>query len=287
MRNLLYSLMACLLCALGAQAEIKIAVLHPLLSEMAQTIGGEHVEVAELFPANAELHSFTPSPADIAAGSGAHLLLACGKGVEPYLADLKQSLSAQTRVVELGASIPDVNLPGSKKADPHWWNTPQNMKRASRALLRELCTLMPEAAADLRAGQKKYAADMDALEREARLAFNRIPKEQRVLVTAHAAMCHFCAAFGFTPVAVHGIAHESEGDTATLAHLLAELRQHKAACLFTEAISSPRAIQSLAEQVGATTRPLIPDGIHPQLHSYREIFSFNIRNIAEGLTPAP
>lgn len=287
MRNLLYSLMACLLCALGAQAQVKIAVLHPLLSEMAQAIGGKHVQVAELYPANAELHSFSPSPADIAAGSGAKLLLACGKGVEPYLSDLKQSLSAETRVVELGAAIPNVNLPGSSKADPHWWNTPQNMKRASRTLLRELSALLPHAKADLRAGQRKYAADMDALDREARLAFSRIPQEKRVLVTAHAAMCHFCAAYGFTPVAVHGIAHESEGDPATLAHLLAELRQHQAACLFTEAISSPRAIQSLAAQVGATTRPLILDGIHPKMHSYREIFSFNIRNIAEGLTPAP
>ena len=69
-------------------APLKIASLHPLLSEMAAKLGGEHVEVVDLFPANGDLHSFTPSAASLAQASGARLLLACGKGVEPYLENL-------------------------------------------------------------------------------------------------------------------------------------------------------------------------------------------------------
>lgn len=282
MRKLLGCLLLLLFGVMAAQGRVKVASLHPLLSEMAQKMGGEQVEVVNLFPKGAELHSFTPTAADLARAHDAALVLACGMGVEPYLDDLKDSLPS-TPVAELGASIPPVYLPGTQLADPHWWNTPQNMKRASRALLQVLAAAAPEHRAVFRAGQKSYAAEMDMLDREARVALGRIPQEARVLVAAHAAMGHFGKAYGFRQVAVHGIAQESEGDTATMAHLLRSLRELKVRCVFTEATGSPRAMETLAGQVGATTRPLVMDGIHPEMPTYREIFRFNIRNIVEGL----
>lgn len=282
MRRVICSLLVLLLGAVAVQGKVKVASLHPLLSEMARSIGGEQVEVVNLFPAGAELHSFNPTTADLAAAQGAQLVLACGMGVEPYLEDLKDSLPT-VRVLELGETIAPVMLPGTNLADPHWWNAPQNMKRASRSLSRALVTAEPESGAVFRAGQKRYAAEMDALDREARLALSVIPQERRVLVAAHAAMGHFGRAYGFSQVPVHGVAQESEGDTATMARLLSRLRELNVRCIFTEASGSPRAMQILAEQVSADTRPLVMDGLHPELSSYREIFLFNVRNIVDGL----
>lgn len=282
MRNYFWCLLLIVFCAAGARGGVRVASLHPLLSEMASRVGGEHVEVVNLFPKGAELHTFNPTAADLATANGAAIVLACGLGVEPYLEDLKDSLP-ESQVLELGASIPPVLLPGTRQADPHWWNTPQNMKRAARALSQALIRMIPEARADIQAGQRRYAAEMDALDREARLVLNRVPMEARVLVAAHAAMGHFCVTYGFTQVAVHGVSQESEGDTATMARLLNRLRELRVACIFTEATGSPRAMQTLAEQVGATTRPLVMDGIHPEMPTYRTIFLHNIRNIAAGL----
>lgn len=282
MRKLLICLLLLVFGVMAAQGRVKVASLHPLLSEMALRVGGEQVEVVNLFPKGADLHTFNPTAADLARARDAALVLACGMGVEPYLDDLKDSLPS-TRVAELGASIPPVYLPGTQLADPHWWNTPQNMKRASRALIQALSVLSPADVAVFRAGQKAYAAEMEALDREARVALGRIPQEARVLVAAHAAMGHFGRAYGFRQVPVHGIAQESEGDTATMAQLLRSLRELKVRCIFTEATGSPRAMETLAGQVGAVTRPLVMDGIHPEMPTYREIFRFNIRNIVDGL----
>lgn len=282
MRNYFWCLMLIVFCVAGAQGGVRVASLHPLLSEMASRIGGDHVEVVNLFPKGAELHTFNPTAADLAAAYESALVLACGMGVEPYLEDLKDSL-AESQVLELGATIPPVMLPGTQQADPHWWNTPHNMKRASRALSQALIRMMPEAVADIQAGQRRYAAEMDALDREARLALNKVPAESRVLVAAHAAMGHFCRTYGFTQVAVHGVSQESEGDTATMAKLLNRLRELRVACIFTEATGSPRAMQTLAEQVGATTQTLIMDGIHPDKPTYKAIFRHNVRSIATGL----
>ena len=271
------------LCALGAQGVVRVASLHPLLSDMARQVGGDAVEVVDLFPANGELHAFEPTAADLAAAAGAQMVLACGKGVEPYLEDLRDSLPARTPIVELGAAVPDVLLPGTQIADPHWWNSPTAMKRASRSLRMALEKAEPAQKANFAKGQRAYAAQMDALVREAKLAFALIPAGQRVLVSSHAAMSHFCKDFGFTTVAVHGIAQESEGDTASLARILAGLRQHHVPCLFYGVNESPKALQIIARQVGAATRPLAMDGINPATPTYAEMFRFNVKNIVEGL----
>ena len=273
-----------ILCAFGAQAVTKVASLHPMLSDMARQVGGDAVEVVNLFPENGELHAFEPTAADIASAAGAQLVLACGKGVEPYLEDLRDSLPARTQVIELGQSVPDVCLPGSTVADPHWWNSPAAMKRASRALRSALERVAPADKATFARGQRAYSAQMDTLVREAKLAFAAIPHENRVLVCSHAAMSHFCKDFGFSALAVHGIAQESEGDTASLARILAELRSKSVPCLFYGVNEPPKVLRAIADQVGAKALPLALDGINPATPTYAELFRFNVKNIVEGLS---
>ena len=274
-----------MLFGLGAAqaAELKIASLHPLLSEMARNIGGEAVEGVDLFPANGDLHSFAPGSKQMAAAANADMLLACGKGIEPYLAELAESMPEDTVILGLGRDIPNVYLPNSRRADPHWWNTPENMKRASRTLLATLSQLAPAQQATFTAGQKKYAATMDALTRKARLQFSRIPQNRRYLVTGHAAMCHFCEEFGFTPITIHGISKESEGDTATLAALLNDLRAKDVRCIFTEVGASPKILEVIAEQLGVPTAPLVLDGVFPGQQSYEKLFMHNVNTISKHL----
>ena len=274
-------LLLLLACARCAQAQVKVASLHPLLSEMARVVGGDNVEVVDLFPENVELHEFSPQPAAVAAASGASFVMACGKGVEPYL----DGLRATCRVVELGADVPDVQLPDGRGCDPHWWNSPANMQRAAATLMLELQKVDPAHAAAFRGRYRIYAATMDKLDREARLAFSRIPAESRVLVTEHAAMCHFCARYGFKAIPVYGIAKEAQGDPAGMADMLAQLRGSKVRCIFREWTESPRPLEGLAAQIGAEIRPLVLDGICPDLKGYAAIFRANVQNITEGLAP--
>lgn len=264
-------------------AELKIASLHPLLSEMARNIGGDAVEVVDLFPENGDLHSFAPGSKQLAAAADADMLLACGKGIEPYLAELAQSMRSETIIVGLGRDIPNVYLPNSRRPDPHWWNTPENMKRASRTLLAYLEQAAPAKSAQFAAAQKKYAASMDTLTRKARLQFSRIPQNRRYLVTGHAALCHFCKEFNFTPITIHGISKESEGDTATLAHLLTDLRSKDVRCIFTEVGASPKILEVIAEQLGVPTAPLVLDGIFPGQQSYEKLFLHNVDTISKHL----
>lgn len=285
MRRLLLFLLLLGACCQAAQAALRVYTLHPLLTEMAQRIGGEEVEVVSLFPPNGELHDFAPEPAAVAAVSAADMLLACGQGTEPYLDKLREALPPSVHIVELGDTLPRVLLPGTDIADPHWWNSPAAMARASRVLSDLMGELAPAHATAYAARRRAYAVEMAELTDAAQLILARIPAEQRVLVTEHAAFCHFCREFRFTPLPVNGIAQESEGDTASLAGLLTRLRCAHVPALFAELNESPRALTVLAAETNAQVHPLIMDGYAPGYTTYREVFLFNLGHILTAFAP--
>ena len=146
MRNMLRCMLIPFLCLLGLfcslQAQdapiLKIAALHPVLGDMARSIGGSRVQVADLLRPNGNLHSFEPAPQDIAAAGQASLVLASGKNLEPYLPKLKDALGGNVQILDLGASVPDVPVEEDTADhdhehdgdccahgpnDPHWWHT--------------------------------------------------------------------------------------------------------------------------------------------------------------------
>ncbi len=272
----------------SAGAELRVASLHPLLSEMARRVGGEHVEVVDLFPRNGELHRFEPTVHELASAVNCRFVLACGKGVEPYLTALRESLaSTPSQVLELGDAVPDVMTPDGSAVDPHWWNAPENMKRAAISLTLALVQAMPQRAEAIWSRLAQYAQSMDALTREAHLALATVPQEQRALATAHAAMCHFCAAFRLQPLVVQGVAAESEGDLRSVAKLIRDLRSRGVRCVYSEMREAPRFLQNVAESAGAELGVLIMDGVAPEQPSYETIFRSNLCAVCKSLLPVP
>ncbi len=251
---------------------------------MARSVGGDAVEVVNLFPQGANLHSFDPSTAQLAAAAQAELILACGKNIEPYLPKLRDSLPSTTTILELGKDIPDVMLPASQVPDPHWWNSPANMKRATQTLLTTLIQRDPSKKQQYEKGAQAYAKLLDGLSRAAKISFTSIPHQKRVLVTGHAAMSHFCKEFNFIAVPLFGVSKESEGDTASLAILLKQLRRREVSCIFTELTSSPKMLENIAKEIGASTRAINMDGVHQTHSDYASIFRENVQAISEGLS---
>ena len=177
---------------------IIVATLHPLFTDMVEQIGDKNVKVINLLKSNGNLHGFEPSPQDVAGLSQAKILFASGKNMEPYLSKLKESLGKDTKVVELGATIPDVPVSDSLgddhehgpncscshgPSDPHWWHTPSNMKRAGRVVNKELATVKPSASADFQAKLKAWNDKMDELDTWAKKEMSTIPADKRVIVT--------------------------------------------------------------------------------------------------------
>lgn len=291
-------------CGSLSAAGIEVAALHPLLGDLARHIGGDRVAVVDLMQPGSNLHHFEPTAREMAAAASAQLVLATGKNMEPYLQRLRDALPSRAHIVELGDAVPDAAVPSDERHqhaecgehhsedccdhgpnDPHWWHTPANMKRAGRRLASVLAEIDPGHAEEYRARAREWNREMDALDAEARVALDAIPPEQRILVTGHASMCHFCEAYGFVPIAAQGISMQDEGHTSGLADLLARLRACGARAIFTEINASPKMLDTIAEQLGIPTFPLITDGNDAKHRDFASMFRYNVAAIVRGLAP--
>lgn len=294
-----------LFCTLQAQdaPALKIATLHPILGDMARAIGGSHVQVADLLRPNGNLHSFEPAPQDIAAAGQARLVLASGKNLEPYLPKLKDALGGRAQILDLGASIPDVPVAADTADhdhghdgdccahgpnDPHWWHTPANMKRAARALAAALTRMDPAHEQDYKAGLARWNRKMDQLSSWARKELADIPEADRILVTGHAAMNHFCKEFGFRSISIQGVSREDEGNSAQLASTLKKLRAAGVKALFPEYSSNPKSLTEIAKSLNIpVAKPINTDGLAPDGHTFESMFKQNVGIIKEALSPSP
>ena len=72
-------------------AQITVATLHPLLADLVRQVGGDRVQVVELFKPGGDVHHFEPSPQDLVQMKGAAFIFASGKHLENYLDNLRDS----------------------------------------------------------------------------------------------------------------------------------------------------------------------------------------------------
>lgn len=275
----------------ASAAELKVAVLHPLLVDMARQIGGERVEVVDLIGANGDPHHFEPATEDLKKAAGAQLYLVAGMGLEGYLPKLRAILGTSATVIEVGASLPA--LEGAcdheghdhhheHELDPHWWHSIHLFRRAAGGLAEDFAKASPADAESFRKNSAAYGVTLDTLERWAKREISQIPRDRRHLATAHAAFQYFCKDHGFTAHPVQGLNREQMPDAKELAELVAGLKKHAVAAIFPEKESNPKILQTLTADTGIRlAEPLSADGLG--MTSYEEMVRHNVTAIVAAL----
>jgi zinc/manganese transport system substrate-binding protein len=277
----------------ASAAELKVAVLHPLLGDLARRVGGERVEVVDLMGPNGDPHHFEPKPEDLKKAEGAMLYLVAGMGLEGYLPKLKAIIANKATLIEVGATLPALEGACDEEEhdhahvhglDPHWWHSIDRFRRATSVVAEAFAAASPQNAAFFRENAEVYRAELDELERWTRREIGKIPRDRRQLATAHAAFNYFCADFGFTAYPVQGLNREQMPDPKQLASLVATLKKNQVVAIFPEKESNPKILHTLTTDTGIRlAEPLIADGTGQ--HSYQEFFRHNVQVIVKALVP--
>jgi len=297
MLRFLFTALAFLMLPVSAE-KTTVAVLHPLLADLAKQVGGEHVEVVDLIGPTGDPHHFEPAPEDLKRAEVAKLYLASGMGLEGYLPKLQAIIKGKAKLVEVGATLP--SLEGacdhdhdhdhahdhSHAIDPHWWHSIDLFRRATTIVAETFIAEQPENADEFRKNAAAYRSQLDDLERWAKKEIAKIPRDRRHLATAHAAFNYFCKDFGFTAHPVQGMNREQMPDPKQLAELVAELKKDHIVAIFPEKESNPKILQTLTNDTGIRLAdPLVADG--KGMKSYDEMMRHNVNAIVKGLSYAP
>lgn len=260
------------LCVTGLLAsEIRVSALHPLMADLARQVGGERVAVFDLVGEGGNPHRFEPRPADLLQMKQSGLILASGKGMEPYLDRVRAALPGAT-VLEVGRTIPSLTVGKdvvytccphhtAGSLDPHWWHGIDATRRAARVVAQSFAEKDPAGREIYLANAAAYGKRLEELKSWAKSELAKVPPNQRKLVTAHNAFGYFAKEFGFQVIAVAGLNKEQNTTPQDQARTIASVREAGVKAVFPELGTNEKSLHAMAAASGSqVAEALISDG---------------------------
>jgi manganese/zinc/iron transport system substrate-binding protein len=200
-------------------------------------------------------HIYRQTRSDIAAMTRADAIFWHGLYLEAQLEEFFAALGKRKVVVAVAESLPKDQLIGhdeyAGRYDPHVWMDPRRWKTVVTAVRDELIKLAPDDRAAFEAGAARHLGEIDGLITYTDKILASVPKDARVLVTAHDAFKYFGMAYGFEVLGIQGVSTESEAGLKRVEELVALLVDRKIGAIFVESSVSDRNVKALIEGAAA------------------------------------
>ena len=238
----------------NAASPIRVTTTTTVVADLVEQVGGDLVVVESLMADGVDPHSYRATPRDIDRLVRADLIVANGLHLEGKLAELLERIGRKRPFVAVGEAVPqDELLPiGNGLFDPHIWFDAKLWSYCPFAVADALIQLDSEASSHYQHRAEKYSKDLLELDENVRKKFNEIPRQRRVLITAHDAFRYFGRAYGLEVIGVQGTSTESEAGLADMNQLVDLVVRRRIPAVFVETSVSDRNVTALIE--GASAR---------------------------------
>ncbi len=87
------------------QGAIKVIAVETFLSDIAQNVAGDRLQVETLMPLGLDPHAFEPTPQDVAKIADSQVLIVNGAGFEEWLNETIQNTGGERRLIEAAAGL--------------------------------------------------------------------------------------------------------------------------------------------------------------------------------------
>ena len=300
MKNILYLLISLAIISCKNESEesgkLKVVTTTSMLTDLVKNIGGDLIEVNGLMGAGVDPHLYKASEGDVNKLFQADVIFYNGLHLEGKLVDVFEKMAKTKLTVSLGGSLDKNELIGSEyfvsNYDPHVWFNIQFFKQFGDRVAETLAANDPVNAKKYQENTALYQDKLDALEVEVKAIIATLPKEKRILVTAHDAFNYFGKAYGFNVVGLQGLSTATEAGVQDVRRLSQFIIDNKVKAVFIESSVPRRTIEALQEAVLSKNHDV---GIGGSLYSdalgnagtiegtYVGMFRANVKTIVEAL----
>ena len=256
--------------AAGARLDV-FADIRPV-AYLVEQIGGRHVAVSTLVPAQADPHVFEPTPRQVVALSKARLYFSADLPLDRQIRSKLGSLGGRLDYVDTTAGIekhaspcgPDCKHGGRHghtahgSSDPHVWLSPPLLRTMAENVTAALEKADPARTADYRANFKRLRQRIEQTDRA--IGERLAPYRGRAFYVFHPAFSYLAEHYGLKQRAV-----QLEGRGPSPKHLRSLIKQAKAdraGVVFVQGQFDRRPAQTVAKAIGAelaTIDPLAKD----------------------------
>ncbi|WP_243398496.1 metal ABC transporter solute-binding protein, Zn/Mn family [Deinococcus koreensis] len=236
--------------------KVRVTTTVNMISDLVRQIGGARVQVTGLMGPGVDPHLYKASARDVRALQEAHLIVYGGLHLEGKMVDL---LERHPRAVAVTDAMPRAQLltpPGGFAGvaglqDPHvWFDVP--LWKHTTTLVRDALTRVDPAGRQVYANNAAaYGKQLDALHGRVTALMNRVPKDKRVLVTAHDAFSYFGRRYGVEVRGIQGISTVAEAGTRDIQDLSEFLATRRIPAVFIESSVPKRTVEAVVQATRA------------------------------------
>ena len=233
---------------------LNIVATTTMLADLSRLIGGEHVNVDGLMGPGIDPHLYQASAGDVTLMQNADVVVYNGLHLEGKMGEIFQSLTDRgSTVICIEDGLPKDQLlsweDDSSVHDPHIWFQVSLWKSAAKTVADRLSEADPSHAQAYKKNLEAYTLELEKLDIYIRDRINEIPKDQRVLITAHDAFQYFGKAYGLEVRGLQGISTDAEAGTADVSTLADFVTKRKIKAVFVESSVPPKTIEALQAAV--------------------------------------
>lgn len=238
----------------AGQLPIKVVTTTSMVTDMVKNIGGDHLEVAGLMGAGVDPHLYKPVPSDIEQLDAADVVFYNGLHLEGRMDEVFEKLRNRKPTIAVTQGLVDakdsrLRTPPEFEGhyDPHVWHNPQLWAECVKYVTEKLSEFDPAHREDYTRNGEAYLAQVRDADKYCHDQLATIPKEQRVIVTAHDAFGYFCLAYDLHSMALKGVSTEEEVSIGRMDEVIKFVVDHKVKAVFVESAVAPRIVEALVE----------------------------------------
>jgi manganese/zinc/iron transport system substrate-binding protein len=232
-------------CNRQANHSKRVVATTGMIGDLVQKVAGDTVELQVLMGAGVDPHLYEPKESDRARLRQADLILYNGLHLEGKMAE---NLAKNPRAKAVAESLPkDRLLEEEGQPDPHVWFDVSLWAQTMDVIENALVELKPQHAELYIRNAKAYRQELLGLHEEVRSDLARIPKEQRVLVTAHDAFRYFGRAYDIEVKGLQGVSTATEAGLRQVEEVVNLVVSRKIKALFPESSVPPDGVKKVLQ----------------------------------------
>lgn len=231
-------------------SKMSVVTTIGMIGDVAANIGGERVDVYSMMGAGVDPHLYKAKAGDLTRLNKADLILYNGIHLEAKMGDVLEKLSKTQNIKAIEDGITeDILIITDQAHDPHIWFDVSNWMLASSVILEALVKTDPSGESYYRENHASYLEKLEQLDAYTKEMAMTIPKERRILITAHDAFNYFGRAYDFEVKGLQGISTVDEAGTSDVRYLADFITENQIRSLFVETSVSPKSIKALQAAV--------------------------------------
>ena len=240
----------------NTNGKLNVVSTTSMITDLVKNIGGDYVNLQGLMGSGVDPHLYKASEGDVTKLVDANVIFYNGLHLEGKLVEVFEKMGSATKTpIALGEELDKNTLIGSdyfaSNYDPHVWFDINYFKQFAQKVTQVLSEKDPENADNFKANETQYLAKLDELQSKIKATIETLPKEKRILVTAHDAFNYFGKAYDFEVVGLQGLSTATEAGVQDVQKLSAFIIEKNIKAVFVESSVPKRTIEALQAAVNS------------------------------------